>query len=604
MFKPPRLGFIVLILGCSIWAWGEKPEKVEFQNTLPGVGFVGSKSCEGSGCHDEICRSYYSQTWHGNSMGAANAPSELEKLGGRVSVYDPKADRHYEVVRIGSDLYQTQYQQDASGKRIYSSSHKLVYRIGGNFTGTIYIVEWGKSLFQAPVAHYLQPNTWELAPGYQGAPRPFNRPIAMCPNCHNGQPQGVANRPGVYDNPPFRFGEYAIGCEVCHGPGELHLKDLSANPKRRKGKIDRTIVNPARLSPRLADDICMKCHEGWAARVLQPGKTELDFRPGKALYETVALFKVPITADKREELEKLAAAPPVRGSAETPMWFKHSLMEMSKCFRASQGKMTCITCHIIHEPVTPENRVAYYRERCLSCHENSSCKLTVAERSQQEPTNDCVRCHMPRKGVAGIPHSDDTNHRIVRRPGQPFPDYAFETSDPDIPGLVCVNRRGADAAKPIPLTIKVMAYNEVILGKKANVTSQFREAMEQLQQSAPDDPVALAFIGRKALMEGDQVRAVEYLTRAREKGSDFATTYLDLAQALAQIGKDEESARVLEQGVANWPFATDLQQALILRYMKLQWFPQAHRALEQYVALFPEDAIAREALQAAKGTRR
>jgi Cu/Ag efflux pump CusA len=66
---------------------------------------------------------------------------------------------------------------------------------------------------------------------------------------------------------------------------------------------------------------------------------------------------------------------------------------------------------------------------------------------------------MPRKGVAGIPHSDDTNHRIVRRPGQPFPDSAFETSDPDIPGLVVVNRRGADKLKPISPLVKLRAYS-------------------------------------------------------------------------------------------------------------------------------------------------
>ena len=600
MLKVPRLSLIALIFGSFVSAWGQKPEKVQFRNTLPGVDFTGSKSCEASGCHDEISRSY-AQTWHGNSMGPASAPSELEKVSGRVSVYDPKADRHYEVVRIGSDLYQTQYQQDAGGNRIYSSSHKLVYRIGGNFTGSIYMVQWGKNLFQAPLSFFLKPNAWDLAPGYQGAPRPFNRPIAMCPYCHNGQPQIVENRPGVYRDPPFRFGEYAISCEACHGPGELHLDDLAKRPRKRTGKIDRTIVNPARLSPRLADDVCLKCHEGWASRVVQPGKTELDYRPGRPLYETVALFKIPVTVEQREELERLAAAPPVRGSAETPMWFKHSLMESSKCYRASNGKMTCITCHIIHKPATAETKVAYYRERCLSCHKNSSCKLTLAARSEQQPANDCVRCHMPRKGVAGIPHSDDTSHRIVRRPGQPFPDYAFETSDPDTPGLVVVNRRGQDKLKPISPLVKLRAYNDVMASKKLpEAAKHYLELLEELRTSNPDDPVVLMCLGRKAVAESDNAHAIEYLTRALEKGGDFDTTYIDLAQALIKSGRMPEGAEVLEKGVAAWPFSADLQQALVLCYMTMERYPQARRALEQYVALFPEDAIAREGLERAR----
>src|SRR5208282_3867928 len=114
--------------------------------------------------------------------------------------------------------------------------------------------------------------------------------------------------------------------------------------------------------------------------------------------------------------------------------------EMSKCFQASQDRLSCITCHVIHHPPTHENRVAYYREKCLSCHTDASCRLPVAERMQQQPPNDCVCCHMPRRMIAGIPHSDDTSHRIVLRAGQPLPDMAFQAPPPDLPGLLCVNR--------------------------------------------------------------------------------------------------------------------------------------------------------------------
>ena len=62
----------------------------------------------------------------------------------------------------------------------------------------------------------------------------------------------------------------------------------------------------------------------------------------------------------------------------------------------------------------------------------------------------------------------------------------------------------------------------------------------------------------------------------------------------------EESAKVLEQGVAAWPFSADLLQALVLRYASLHRLPQAREALKRYVTLFPEDAVGREALAAAE----
>jgi hypothetical protein len=579
-----------------VLAWGHKQKVVVYRNTAPGVAFTGSKSCAGSGCHEAICRDY-ARTPHGTSMAPANAPSELAKVPQRITVYDKKLNRYFEVVREGSDLYQTQYQLDESGNRVFASAHKLEYAIGGHLTGNIYVIRWGQSLFQAPLSYYLRLNGWDLAPGYEAAPRPFNRPISRCFFCHNGQPEPVRNRDGMYRDPPFRFMEYGIGCEVCHGPGALHLQELSKHPKRKFGKVDTTIVNPGRLSPRLADDICMNCHEGWASRVLQPGKGHLDFRPGTPLYETVALFKVPVTIAQRAELNRLEALPPVKGSMSTPLWFKHSLMAMSRCFHDSNGQLRCSTCHIIHNPPTEENKVAYYRERCFTCHTNESCKVSLQERLRQEPANDCVGCHMPRRGVAGIPHSEDANHRIVRRPGQPYPDYAFEESDPDLPGLVCINRRGEDATKPIPLLTKLSAYNDLMISKKyPDATRYYLAVLEQLRTSAPDEPTVLVCLGRKALFDKDNAKAVEYLTRALERGADYDTTYLDLSEALARMGRVEESAKVLEQGVATWPFSADLRQALVLRYMTLNQFPQAREALKRYVALFPEDAIGREAL--------
>ncbi len=110
------------------------------------------------------------------------------------------------------------------------------------------------------------------------------------------------------------------------------------NPTWRKCKsrprlVVESIVNPAKLSPWLADNICMSCHQIGDARVPQAGKQYRDFRPGTALDDTFAVFLVPFGP----------------GSAPKDDLLEHYLsMRLSKCYRNSQGKLGCISCHDPH----------------------------------------------------------------------------------------------------------------------------------------------------------------------------------------------------------------------------------------------------------------
>ena len=290
------------------------------------------------------------------------------------------------------------------------------------------------------------PKRREIAPPFQ-----ISAPPRLCVKLCHYFTTSQGGQAGYFGDMLFRFMEYSIGCECCHGPSQLHVDALIKHSKRKYGKVDLIIVNPAKLSASLANDICMDCYQGGLTRVLQPGKGCADFRSGTPLYQTLALFKLPLTKDQRAELDRLETLPPVRGSISPLLWWKNSTLEMSRCFHDSNGELKCITCHVIHNPPTQENKVAYYRERCFTCHTNESCKLSLQERMRQEPAKDCIGCHMPKRPVTGVPHSHDTSHRIVRRIGQPFPNYAFDEPTPDLPGLVCINRRGEDATRPILL---------------------------------------------------------------------------------------------------------------------------------------------------------
>jgi hypothetical protein len=559
---------------------------VHYRNTDPGVHYAGSKAC--AGCHAQIAKTFRASPM-GASMKPANTPDELARVSQAVTIFSADFDRYFRVFRDGNDLYQSEYQTDASGKAVFETTHKLEYSVGSGMNGYTYLVRRGDRLFEAPLSYYSKPGKWDLSPGYVAADMGFTRPaLSGCLACHNGQPEAVSNREAEYRDPPFRFGEVALGCEACHGPGSIHVREAGRRPLAR-GVVDTSIVNPAKLSQRLANDVCMNCHQGGNTRVLQPGKDYADFRPGMPLDLVTAIFKTPLGQKDREEADKAQVLPPVRGSLEMPSWWKNSSLEMSKCYRASAGKLRCVTCHEVHNRPAESEKPAYFRSKCLTCHTEKSCALPPAQRAELKPANDCAGCHMPKRPVGGIAHSESTNHRIVRRPGQPLPDVAFDEPE-DIPGLVYLNR--SDRSKPVPALTQLAAYGE-IMKREPSLEPRYMAVLDELGKSQPDEPLVLAALGRRALYQKDFEKAAAYLSRALDRGSQGTTTYLDLGDALSAAGKHEQAASAYERGIEVSPYAPVLYKSLALEYITLKQYDRAHEVIRRHVELFPEDSFMR-----------
>ena len=153
-------------------------------------------------------------------MSLPDVPSQLEKVPKAVTAYDKQIGRYFGVARQGSELYQSEYALDSAGEVLFRHTEKIVFVVGTGANGFSYLVQRGDYLFQAPLSFYSRTRSWDLSPAHEMG---FDRPIVTgCIVCHSGQPQPVANRNGLYQQPPFK--ELAIGCERCHGPGQLHVE--------------------------------------------------------------------------------------------------------------------------------------------------------------------------------------------------------------------------------------------------------------------------------------------------------------------------------------------------------------------------------------------
>ena len=550
---------------------------VAYRNISGGVRFVGSEAC--ASCHKKIYAEYM-RTPHGQAATLPSQRPELRDLpAAGVSICEQDPNHCFRVFRENDKYYMSEFDPGPNGTEISKETEEITFALGVPMAGVGYGIRRGNYLFEAPLSYYggnqdAHPQGWGLSPGYQKDPLGFDRPlIGSCMYCHVGRELVVDDENNLYKNPPIT--ELKVGCENCHGPGGLHV-DEQLKHVPVTGKIDTSIVNPAHLSPRLADETCMYCHEFGEARVPQPGKKYEDFLPGTPLLNTVAILK----------------SRPLMGW--NMMEWSDELAQ-SKCYRASEGRLNCSTCHDGHYTPTAQEAPGFYRSKCLSCHKEQSCRESLEKRLHTTPSDNCVSCHMP-KHVAPrfvMEGTQGTSHRIVAHEGEPLPAAQQVAPDPAT-GLILVDKLPGSPTTPLSPLVLLQAYQSVLVRNQTgtDISTRYDALLDQLAKSDPDNELVLSALAKRELAkqspEGNSA-AQSYLTKAVERGSKSPQDYVVLAELLYRSGQRLRAITTLKRAVSLFPYIPNSYEDLSIYYLSIGDDANANEIVKTGLSIFPSD---------------
>jgi len=423
-----------------------------------------------------------------------------------------------------------------------TTTYHVDYVIGSGAHADGYITDVADHLFQSPVAYYRSRSSYDLAPGFAGRPDPdFTRPIGEgCVFCHADSFHAIAGTVNQYGKPPF--GHMAISCDRCHGPVEAHV----AHP------ADSNIVNPANLAPVERDSVCEQCHLIGVARVLNPGRHFTDFHAGQPLETTFTVY--------RREI------PP--GTAGAFRVISHSeQLALSQCYRRSEGRLGCISCHDPHnEPAEP---VAYYRARCLECHAK-----TAFPSDHPSRTSDCIGCHMPKREANDGGHTAFTDHRIQRRPVEQFTDEATAIAAwREPPGEFATRNLGIASVR---VGLEHSDFKQVVSGY---------QMLAQVQQQFPQDSELYNTLGEALFVGRQYAEAAQAYAIAVRLDPLSSAKESSLGQAYAGLGDAARAVEHLEKAMQLDPLNLDAASVLLGIYQKTGDAAKASALTEKLASL-------------------
>jgi Tfp pilus assembly protein PilF len=579
---PLILVSLALAVAVFAWVWAHRPAPpadprltsdprltadTPFRNVRPDVRYVGDAACV-------KCHSTQAETYRHHPMARSLTPVASVAAGQRYgdAVRNPfEADGfQYLVEHRDERVFHRETCRDAQGRVLAENRAEIDFAIGSGTRAHSYLVNRDGYLFESPITWYAQKSVWDLSPGYAGRRTGFERGVRPeCLFCHCNQAEPVADTVNRYRREIFQG--HGIGCERCHGPGELHA---ALRQHDKTGGFDSTIVNPAHLDAPLRESVCEQCHLQGAARVVRRGLDVFAFRPGLPLRLFWSVFVRP-----PEFADHLLV-----GQVEQ--------MHESRCYRESreQNKLGCVSCHNPHASPPSDGKAVFYRDRCLTCHEKKGCTEPLARRLETVKDDSCIACHMPRLDTVDIEHTAVTDHRVIRRTARPAPAVAPRRLQP---GEVPLTHFHRDQLAPDdPEVARDLGLALVDLAReKSLVRKQLAESAERLLDAAverrPDDVIAWEGRARALWAQDRPGDALVSCERALALAPTREQSLIDAANYADALNNRDAAIGYCQRARAVNPWATEPRFRLARLWSEAKEWDKAFEEARAVLQDFP-----------------
>jgi tetratricopeptide (TPR) repeat protein len=511
-----------------------------YLNTAHGVKYIGSKPC--ASCHPDIYESFR-QAEMGRSMSRVDfAIRHLADISVN-TVYDSSGDFYYSMVWNNADISIHEYRLDAKRKVIHERVLNSEYVMGSGNNLVMLFHNEGGMLYEQPITWYVHKRKWDFSPGYKefGNLRFSRFADARCISCHNSY-LPVNNKANERYTEPFSLG---IGCERCHGPGELHVKQKMGEKLADINEHTKTIVNPAKLSAERQLDVCRQCHLQGKAWAPHDAPDWFGFRPGMLLSANRSVY---FPAATQKEVFEVADSP-------------HRL-SLSRCFKESNGKLTCITCHDPHLSIKTF-RIDEYNRKCLACHPSEEL-AGLGPRHTHQAVDNCISCHMKSTGTDNTLHGvSNTDHWIRVGADETIIDWT-------------TLRTPADRQPFIRLTPDVDADDD---GKLVRLGMAYYDYYVQYDR-------------RRAYLDS----AYHYLSTGLVFLNDSTTACFYLGEVYRELGRFDDARNAYSRALALNPNLDKAAYQIGKVNFTQQHFSEAVQSFRQALALKPDDPEYLEAL--------